>query len=122
MAHFAKIENNVVVNTIVINNDVCGDVFPESEPVGQDFITNTLGFDGVWKQTSYNHNFRRQYGEAGFIYDSVNDVFVRPKPFVSWTLDSNFDWQPPSPFPPDASDTKRYAWNEEQIAWVEYTI
>jgi len=121
MAHFVKIENNIVQEVIVVNNDVCGDSFPESESVGQEFIANTLKFDGVWKQTSYNHNFRKQYAYPGFTYDSTNDVFIEPAPFPSWTLDSNHDWHPPVPMPSDSSETKRYIWNEEQLSWVELT-
>jgi len=79
MAHFAKIENNVVTNVIVINNDVCGDTYPDSESVGQEFIANILGFDGEWKQTSYNGNFRGTYAGIGYSYDDVQDIFVAPK-------------------------------------------
>ena len=119
MAHFAKIENNIVVDVLVVNNDVCGDTFPESEPVGQDFIVNILGFDGEWKQASYNHNFRKQYPYPGYIYDSINNVFIEPSPYPSWTMDDNFDWHPPTPLPSDNSETKRYTWDEEQLLWVE---
>lgn len=121
MAHFAKIENNIATNVIVINNDVCGDTFPDSEPVGQEFIANTLRFNGEWKQTSYNGNFRGVYAYPGFTYDSTNDIFVPPQPYPSWTLDENNNWQPPTPYPLDASKIKRYAWNEEQLLWVEST-
>lgn len=119
MAHFVKIENNIVVDVLVVNNVVCGDTFPESEPVGQDFIINTLGLHGEWKQTSYNHNFRKQYAYPGFTYDLINDVFIEPSPFPSWTMDDNFDWHPPTPLPSDNSETKRYTWDEEQLLWVE---
>jgi len=37
----------------------------------------------------------------------------------SWTLDENFDWQPPTPKPSDASETKRYAWFEPNRVWIE---
>ena len=78
MAHFAKIENNTVEQVIVVANSDCGGgVFPASEPVGQAFLAS-LGLEGVWKQTSYNANFRGVYASAGWSYDSVNDVFVVP--------------------------------------------
>ena len=118
MAHFVKIENNIVTNGIVINNDVCGEptlTFPDTEGAGRAFIANTLKFDGVWKQVSYNGNFRKQYAGIGFTYDSVADVFVAPQPYPSWTLDSNHDWQPPTPMP---TDGKMYSWNEEELVWV----
>ena len=81
MAHFAKIENSLVTNVIVVSNDVCGEptfVFPDTENAGQAFITNVLKLDGTWKQTSYNGNFRGIYAGIGYTYDAVNDVFVAP--------------------------------------------
>lgn len=78
MAHFAKVENGVVQQVIVVANSDCGGgEFPASEPVGQAFIAS-LGLDGEWKQTSYNNNFRDKYAGIGYTYDSVNDVFVAP--------------------------------------------
>jgi hypothetical protein len=35
----------------------------------------------------------------GYSYDLVNDVFIAPQPYPSWSLDENFDWQPPTPRP-----------------------
>ena len=78
MAHFARIENNIVREVIVVSNDdCCGGDFPESEPIGQAFIAS-IGLAGEWKQTSYNGNFRGKYAGAGDVFDSVNDVFVTP--------------------------------------------
>ena len=81
MAHFAKIENDLVTQVIVLSNDVCGEPtldFPETEAVGCAFIVDTLKLDGTWKQTSYNGNFRGTYAGIGYTYDAVNDVFVAP--------------------------------------------
>jgi hypothetical protein len=81
MAHFAKIENGVVTNVIVVSNDVCGEPtldFPDTENAGRAFIANTLKLDGTWKQTSYNGNYRGIYAGIGYTYDAVNDVFVAP--------------------------------------------
>jgi hypothetical protein len=61
MAHFAKIQNNVVVEVLTVNNDDCGGgEYPESEPIGQAFIAS-CGIDGLWLQTSYHANFRGNY-------------------------------------------------------------
>ena len=69
MAHFAKLENNTVVEVIVVHNNECnGGDFPESESVGQAFIAS-CGLKGEWKQTSYNANFRGKYAGIGYIYD-----------------------------------------------------
>ena len=81
MAHFAKLNNNVVTQVIVLSNEVCGEPtldFPETEALGQAFIADILKLDGTWKQTSYNNNFRGIYAGIGYTYDAVNDVFVAP--------------------------------------------
>ena len=76
MAHFAKVDNGIVREVIVIGNDDCGGGnFPASEPIGQAFIAN-LGLAGEWKQTSYNANFRGKYAGIGDIWDGTN--FVSP--------------------------------------------
>jgi hypothetical protein len=78
MAHFAKIDNGTVSNIIVVSNDDCGGGdFPASEAFGQAFIAS-LGLAGVWKQTSYNGNFRGTYAGVGFTYDAATDTFTRP--------------------------------------------
>ena len=48
MAHFAKInEENIVQQVIVVNNSDCGGLeFPESESIGQSFI-NSIGLTGL---------------------------------------------------------------------------
>jgi hypothetical protein len=77
MAHFAKVENDIVTEVLVVANSDCGGgEFPASEPVGQSFLAS-LGLEGEWLQTSYNSNFRGVYASAGWSYDSVNDVYPR---------------------------------------------
>jgi hypothetical protein len=79
MAHFAKVENGVVREVIVVSNDDCGGGnFPASEAVGQAFIAS-LGLAGVWKQTSYSASFRSKYAGIGDTYDADLDEFVAPQ-------------------------------------------
>jgi hypothetical protein len=76
MAHFARIDEGIVREVIVIDNADCGGGdFPESEPIGQAFIAS-IGLAGEWRQTSYNGNFRGTYAGQGFTYDSDLDEFV----------------------------------------------
>ena len=76
MAHFAKVENGVVGQVIVVANADCGGgEFPESEPIGQAFIAS-LGLEGEWLQTSYSGSFRGRYAGIGFEYDEESDTFV----------------------------------------------
>jgi len=104
MAHFAEILDGVVQRVIVVHDN--------EEANGAQFCHNLLG--GEWVQTSYNNNIRKQYAGIGYTYDADADVFVAPQPFPSWTLDSNHDWQPPTPKPEG-----NYAWFEPNKQWIE---
>ena len=78
MAHFAKMNGNIVEQVIVVANSDCGGGdFPQSELVGQEFIA-FLGLTGEWLQTSYHANFRGVYAGVGFAYDADLDEFVLP--------------------------------------------
>jgi len=115
MAHFAKVENGIVQQVIVISNDDAPDPYPESEALGQAFIAS-LGLTGEWRQTSYNGSFRANYAGIGYTYDETNDVFYGPQPFPSWTLDDAYNWQPPHQAPDDGEE---YGWDEETGGWVQ---
>ena len=89
MAHFAKLdENDIVEKVVVVGNDVPTAAGPLGEndmhADGESYCQN-LFKGGVWKQTSYNNNFRKQYAGIGYTYDSVKDKFIRPQPYPSWT-------------------------------------
>lgn len=76
MAHFARVENGVVAQVIVVSNDDCdGGTFPDSEKPGQEFIAS-IGLPGLWMQTSYNGTFRAKFAGVGDKYDSQKDEFV----------------------------------------------
>ena len=71
MAHFAQVQNNIVLEVIVVANENCDNLpFPESEPVGQAFIAS-LGITGEYLQTSYNNNFRHAYAGIGYKFDPL---------------------------------------------------
>jgi len=78
MAHFALINDDDIVQTvIVVSNDDCGGGdFPQSEPVGQAFLAS-IGIAGQWLQTSYHANFRGKYAGIGDLWDGTN--FVSPE-------------------------------------------
>jgi hypothetical protein len=117
MACFAEIGlNNTVLRVIVVHNDECKDQFGnESEEIGVEFCHNLLG--GVWLQTSYNGNMRKNYAGIGYTYDSQRDAFIAPKPYASWVLnETTCQWDAPVAYP--AGD-KRYVWDEPTTSWVE---
>ena len=82
MAYFAELDNtNTVIRVISVSNDVCGEPtlgFPDTDAAGRAFIANTLKLGGVWKQTSYNGNFRGTYAGIGYTYDPATDTFTPP--------------------------------------------
>ena len=123
MAHFAQLdENNVVTQVIVVsNNELLDANGVEREELGIGFCQRLFG--GNWKQTSYNHNFRKRYAGIGYTYNAELDAFVPPKPFPSWTLDNDeANWKPPVPIPADSGQgdpPKIYRWDEENQNWVD---
>ena len=114
MANFALIKQNIVIAVIVIDNAILLSNGIEVEQLGIDFI-DSLNIKSIYdydsiKQTSYNSNFRNTYAGIGFTYDSVNNVFISPKPYEDWIL-LNYKWTAPIPYP---SDNKLYSWNNNK--------
>lgn len=107
MAYFAEVDNGVVQRVISVHDN--------DEANGAEFCHDLLG--GVWVQTSYNNRIRKQFAGIGFTYDAKADVFIRQQPFPSWTLDANYDWQPPTPKPDGM-----YQWNEQNQIWDAITL
>jgi hypothetical protein len=116
MSHFAKVENGVVTQVIVIEQDVLN--------------LGHWGDPASWVQTSYNtfggvHRLggtplRKNYAGVGYTYDSGRDAFIPPKPFASWTLNEDTcHWNSPTPMP--VEEGKFFQWDEATTSWVEIT-
>jgi hypothetical protein len=118
MAHFAELDsNNKVTRVIVVANEEITDSNGiEHEDRGIDFCRKLFGPGTTWVQCSYNHKFRKRFPGKGYTFDSEADVFIAPKPYESWTLNSDYDWEAPIPYP---NDDKDYRWNEEMQDWEE---
>ena len=132
MAHFAELRSKVdptgftsdthqvVERVIVVGNDIAagGGTLGENDMHvdGETWCSNFFK-GGSWKQTSYNHNFRKQYAGKGFVYDSAKDKFLTPQPYASWSLDGNDDWQAPVARPTDTTD-KHIVWDEPNLRWT----
>ena len=116
MANFAKIGlNSKVIEVVSIHNNELLDADGiEQEINGVNFLTQLTGW-AIWKQTSYNKNFRKNYAGIGYIYDENRDAFIPPKPSSTWVLDENTcNWKPPIERP---QDDNHYTWNEENQTW-----
>ena len=103
MAHFAKIENNIVTQVIVAE---------------QDFIDLINSYEnelkGEWIQTSYNTYgnvhllggtpVRYNYAGVGSIYDHEKDGFYLPKPEIEVI---------------EGEEVKDYVLNSDTLLWEE---
>ena len=109
MAHYAFLDENNIVTEVITGID-------ETELIeGLDPETWYGNFKNqTCIRTSYNHQIRKQYAGIGYSYDPVADVFIAPKPFPSWVLDNNHDWQPTTPKPEGL-----YSWDESTLSWIE---
>ena len=130
MAHFAELKtkvdptgfttdtHQVVERVVVVGNDcVPSDMHADGETWCINFFNG-----GIWKQTSYNNNFRKQYAGIGMIYDPVKDKFLSQQPYASWSLDSNDDWQAPVTYPTittyETDKIYSISWDEENLRWT----
>ena len=100
MAHFSELDqNSIVLRVIVVSNDMLLDENgTESEAVGIAFCHSLFGVDTIWKQTSYNANFRKNYAGIGYVYDAARDAFIAPMPEGDgWVLDEDTcQWRNPA--------------------------
>ena len=94
MAHFAKVNQGLVVEVIVAD---------------QDYINNMVDTSpGTWIQTSYN-----TYGGV----HSDDGTPLRKKPYPSWTLnETTCIWECPVATPEDYVP-ENYSWNETDQSW-----
>ena len=121
MAHFAEInENNIVTRVVVVHNNELLVDGVESETKGIDFCESLFGHRN-WLQTSYNGNIRYNFAGIGYTWDSENDAFIAPQPYPSWSLNENYVWESPIPYPEDGNI---YSWNEDDQEWkiIELTV
>ena len=121
MAHFAELnDNKVVTRVVVIGNDIPangGTLEDNDMHIDGEKFCIKLFKGGIWKQTSYNNNFRKQYAGIGYTYDAAKNKFISPQPHASWALDANDDWQAPVTYPTDTTD-KSISWDEENLRWT----
>lgn len=119
MSHFAKVENGIVTEVLVISQEVVD--------------SGMFGDPASFIQTSYNTRggvhygpdgkpdggiaLRKNYAGIGYSYDPVLDAFIPPQPYPSWSLNTQTClWDPPVPYP---NDGKTYIWDEDTLSWVE---
>jgi hypothetical protein len=124
MAHFAKVEDGIVTQVLVIDQETLN--------------TGLWGDPSLWIQTSYNTrrgvhyipgtdtpsgqpHVRGNYAGIGYTYDKDNDVFLPPKPYDSFILnETTWTWEAPIA-KPVSEEGDLWVWSETNHAW-ENTI
>jgi hypothetical protein len=88
MKYFAKIENDIVANVIVISDEDANNA--------NYFINTILGLNGEWIETSEKNEFRQWYASIGFHYNRELDLFYPPQPYENWVLNTEeWIWEEP---------------------------
>jgi hypothetical protein len=95
MPNFAVLDGESVINIIVADS--------------KEIAESLTGKDCV-EATSVKAQVGGTYSEGNFI---------EPKPYPSWVLDENYEWNPPvAPPVPDLENPKFYEWNENSLEWI----
>ena len=118
MAHFAKLdENDLVTSVIVVNDDWLNDgTGVENEARGIAALQAWSGGHPYWAQTSYSGRKRKRYAGVGYTFNRALDAFIPPQPYPSWTLDdATASWVSPVAKPEEGF----WYWDEDTLSWVE---
>ena len=98
MTNYAEIVDSKVVNVIVATE------------------ASILNMNGDFVKISDAAN--SNHCSIGSSYDKEKNVFIRQKPYESWSLDEETSiWQPPVPKPLTGIST----WDEESTSWIDIT-
>ncbi len=108
--YFAEISITNTVLTIVVADDI------ETETS----IKKLLGSKNFYKETlKSGHGLRANAASVGGTYDNINDVFIPPQPYPSWTLNSStYIWEPPVA-KPTSPEGAIWEWDETTLQWID---
>ncbi len=126
MANFAELNSdNKVVSVHSVSNQDCSVCGEELEAKGIMFLENVFGIENSFKQCSFNESIRGNFPSPGYSYREDLDMFIPPKPYPSWILNTKTgQWYSPVPLPPSTvSDVELgvetvYYWDEDQQLWI----
>lgn len=92
MSIYAKIESGVVTNIVVAEDDIANFSDKLFVKITEDTKSCAIGYS----------------------YDSINNKFIAKKPYPSWILNENFDWESPKGPNPNILSS---IWNEDLQDW-----
>ena len=97
MPNFAVLDGENVLNTIVA----------DSKAIAEEVMGKTC--------VEFSATDR---AEAGGTY--VGGVFIPRKPYPSWILNADNEWEAPVAYPEfDPENPKAYYWDEPSVSWIE---
>ena len=121
MAHYAFLDENNIVVSVIVGKDEGEDGIDWEEFYGAKRTSyNTFAgvhYDGETRLPSNDQTkaYRKNYAGIGYSYDLVRDAFIPPKSFDSWILnEQTCQWEAPVPYPTDGQE---YYWDEETLSW-----
>jgi hypothetical protein len=129
-ANFTEIDvTNTVIRVVTVDADEILKNGGDQSFGAETYMINNFRLSSPlnkWVQSSIDGSFRKQPASTGDIFDSINNVFIKPRPFISWNLNDNFDWESPIPYPTilDNVNDIRFVitWDEENQEWKSYCV
>lgn len=110
MPYFARLNDENIVTFV---ERVVG--VPDGDAEGEAFLRGLYGTTDRFRFCKFDGTQRGRFPGVGYKWDDTAQVFIAPSPFPSWTLDENYEWQPPTPMP---NDGQRWRWDETTLSWV----
>lgn len=111
MAHYAFLDENNIVTEVIVGIDETETIEDLEPEIWYGNFRNQ-----VCKRTSYHANIRGKFAGIGDTYETNEDIFISPKPYLSWIRNGSY-WESPIPYPNE--NEKSFTWNELLIAWIE---
>jgi hypothetical protein len=96
MKYFAEIKDDIVVNTVICNDDWDVANFPINDSVYVEYTEDSPAYIGGFYKNNY---------------------FYPINIFPSWTMGTTGNWIPPKPMPVDENGGLYFVWNEELQDW-----
>lgn len=96
-SYYAKIENNIVTTVEVVTDEF--------------FNANPQRYNGKWLKVG--NGSTREFCGKDYNYLQLKDKIIPPKPYPSWALDSNDEWQASKSRPTPGI----FYWDENILDW-----
>ena len=99
--HFVKLQDNLVVSSTVLNDDVA-----PTEEAGANFLNN------IYKTEDLG------LAVPGYVWNTEHNHVTENQPYPSWVLNTTtWHYEAPIPYP----ESGQYQWDESTTSWKEST-